>query len=137
MPTNIEQFNKTLTEFGKSIPLELFPNFHRKIVLQFLVGVVVRTPVDTGRARGNWNVNIGSPSSRLKSERGFTSADEVGRIVEQAEKDLKELAPFEVVYVTNNVIYIKFLDRGSSKQAPIGMVAITLAEIESQLLGVT
>ena len=42
---------------------------------------------------------------------------------------LKKLKPYKVVFISNNVDYIEFLEEGSSKQAPNGMVAVTVEEL--------
>lgn len=39
----------------------------------------------------------------------------------------------EPVFITNNLHYVIYLEHGSSKQAPQGMVAVTLAEVEAGL----
>jgi hypothetical protein len=42
---------------------------------------------------------------------------------------LSKLGPFQVVFVSNNVEYISYLDEGSSDQAPEGMTELTMAEL--------
>ena len=39
----------------------------------------------------------------------------------------------EPAWITNNLFYVIYLEHGSSKQAPNGMVAISLAEVESNV----
>jgi hypothetical protein len=39
----------------------------------------------------------------------------------------------EPAWVTNNLFYVIYLEHGSSKQAPQGMVAITLTEVENNV----
>ncbi|WP_429820275.1 hypothetical protein [Ensifer sp. B1-9] len=42
--------------------------------------------------------------------------------------------PFQAIFITNNLPYATALEAGHSKQAPIGMVAVTFAELESMLV---
>lgn len=80
--------------------------------------LVARTPVDTGKASSNWNVADGEPDTTVT--------------------DATSPPPFQppsvtigpVYYTTNSVPYIVFLEHGSSKQAPAGMVTLTAAELE-------
>ena len=42
---------------------------------------------------------------------------------------LTGLPAFSVVWLSNNLDYILFLEEGSSRQAPQGMVAVTVQEL--------
>lgn len=99
----------------------------QKVAMQVLTGVVLKTPVDTGRARGGWQLDIGDYSGtpeRLDPTGAAVFAD--------AARKLGALKFGERVVIGNNVHYITYLEEGSSKQAPQGMVAITLAEVAGQ-----
>jgi len=80
----------------------------------------MKTPVDTGRARGNWQLTIDDPAVLEKYS---------DRPIEEGMATLKTLGIFQVVFITNNVPYIVYLEKGSSSQAPNGMVEITLQEL--------
>ena len=41
------------------------------------------------------------------------------------------------VFITSALDYIKYLDQGSSQQAPAGMVNITIAELEAEVEFIT
>lgn len=99
----------------------------RKVTLDLFARVVRRTPVDTGRARGNWQVGINSVP------RGETGAGSEGKVaakavVGAATADAIRAKMGDRVFIVNSVPYIFRLERGSSKQAPAGMVTITLRE---------
>lgn len=108
--------------------------------------IVKRTPVDTGRARANWNVSKGQvdPSTTENTQASVTLSK-----VPVAEES-------EDYYISNNLSYIKTLEyggypnppkRGSydkkkkrwvkksangfSKQAPNGMVGVTMADAQN------
>lgn len=93
--------------------------------------VVRRTPVDTGRARGNWQIGTGScpdgviariDKRPLGEDPGY---DEKGNA---RAFDGKQ----SVVYIANNLPYIEALEDGHSQaQAPAGMVSVTVGEFEA------
>ncbi|MCU0943703.1 MAG: HK97 gp10 family phage protein [Hydrogenophaga sp.] len=96
----------------------------RAAALDALGAIVQRTPVDTGRARANWQVTIGAPAGGT-----VTTLDPSGALARA--KALGALASFKggsSVFIVNNLPYILPLEYGSSKQAPAGMVRITLRE---------
>ncbi len=87
-------------------------------------GIVMRTPVLTGRARGNWDATIGAPSEEF-GERVF-GGSVTGEPVTAAEKSeidgitsQLEALPLgsQVSYITNNLNYIIPLEKGSSPKA--------------------
>lgn len=100
----------------------------RKITMEAFRGVVLKTPVDTGRARANWSPSIGAPTTasypkkRAKTGRSSISA---------ARKATFDWNCIGSIFLCNNLPYIVALEYGSSKQAPAGMVWVTLSEISS------
>jgi len=126
MSREIEQFNKEIDEFAKSIQDEAMTML-RKIVLEALRRLVMKTPVDTGRARGGWQVTIGSPAEGQTGKQ-----DKEGReTIAKGLPALKDFDPYQIVWISNNVDYIEFLEHGSSEQAPAGMLAITVEELRT------
>ena len=100
----------------------------QKIALQILEGVVNMNPVLTGRSRGNWQVTIGSPAS---SEINVTDKDG-GATITSGSQIIQTITELGAVYITNNVPYIIELEKGTSTQAPQGMVQVTLDRLGSQ-----
>jgi hypothetical protein len=123
--TNLNQFNRKVSKFAERIPREKVPLFIKKISLEALRRVVQKTPVDTGRARGGWQVTFNQPS---KSPTGNTDPSGSGTISAGASK-INQLNKPAAVFITNNVEYIIYLEDGTSDQAPKGMVAITIQEL--------
>jgi len=95
--------------------------------------IVLATPVDTGRARANWLVAVGSPSSdsfefdggeaaatnqALEQGRGAIDAFKLGR---------------GAIFITNNLPYIQRLEDGWSQKAPDGMIEAGLSAARRQL----
>jgi len=128
METNIAQFNKELDDFAKKVP-DKVTIIQKKVVLEALRRLVMRTPVDTGRARGNWQVTIAEPA-----ENQVEVTDKEGdSTIAKGLAALTGLPDYQVVWISNNVNYIEFLEHGSSKQAPEGMLAITVEELRNWL----
>lgn len=104
----------------------------RALFFVLLGKVILKTPVDTGRARGGWGAGIDELGIRGVPEQGSPAYEEG-----------KALSEFRVdstgntirLSVTNNVEYIEFLEAGTSTQAPFGMVRISIRELEEKLGG--
>ena len=102
----------------------------RKVALEIFRGVVMKTPVDTGRAKGNWQVSIGTPATGIaewtdKTPEGHLSSESLAKITREVESwDGAKVA----IYLSNNLAYIERLENGYSGQSPTGMVRVTLRE---------
>lgn len=118
-------FSLDLKRFSKSIEVDLL-TARRKITLDLLAKMTMRTPVDTGRARMSWVVSDDEPSSYVAAE-GQGDATSGGKIEAAFTK------PFGRSVITNNLPYIRRLEFGHSGQAPQGMVRVSIAEIKSEL----
>ena len=130
MTTNVIQFNAALTRATKKINGDI-QKFIKQICLETFKRIIMRTPVDTGRARGNWQVEIAKPASGTVEEGMWDAVFETGAA------KLAMIPPFSVVHLTNNVAYIYYLEYvRPSKQFPQGMVEITLQEIKTWLRSV-
>lgn len=92
------------------------------VAMEVDAGVRAKTPVDTGNARASWNTSLNEPVYREQPAIGHPgNASAVAGMTKP-----------EVVYVTNSAEYISALENGHSKQAPQGMVALTIAEVEAK-----
>lgn len=115
----------------------------RKLALEALERVVNKTPVGNpdfwknpppegyvgGRARGNWFVSIGEAGTEVTTEvdaNGDVTVARGGAVI----GTYKNVKGFPQIVIYNNVPYINRLENGySERQAPAGMVAITVAEL--------
>jgi hypothetical protein len=100
----------------------------RRIVSGILRKVVLKSPVDTGRFRGNWQVGVDTrPSGEV------SGTDKSGsKTIAEGIASIPEQAAGHVYYVQNNLPYAQALEDGHSTQSPPGnMVAGTVAEFES------
>jgi hypothetical protein len=118
----------------------------KSIVFELLKKIVMRTPVDTGRAAGNWSVSQWTPGTEIDEGTGREYAiAKIGKV---------SFKPAEGVYwIYNNLPYIEVLEfglyhdkmgplregqarktvGGFSIQAPAGMVRVSLAEMDVEV----
>lgn len=96
----------------------------QKIALEVFSRVILRSPVDTGRFRGNWQVGIGNvPAGTLELE------DKTGRAtINKAQAAALSLEAGQSITLVNNLPYAQRLEDGYSSQAPAGMVALTVQD---------
>ncbi len=99
----------------------------RKIALELFSRVILKTPVDTGRARANWQVSIGSlPNGTLQLE------DKTGQAtISAATARTAGVEAGDVIYLSNNLPYAERLEDGYSLQAPAGMVSLSVQEFQA------
>ncbi len=132
MPTNLQNFNKELTKAADKIHGDI-KKFHRQVCLEVLKRIVLRTPVDTGRARGNWQVEFGVPATGVLEVSGSEEAMTDLSIAKGITK-LSDIPQFSLVHITNNVSYIYYLEYvRTSPQHASGMVEVTLTEMTQWL----
>lgn len=107
-PLNAAAFAKAVTESIATVPRELVTQVAAKLALLALTRVVERTPVDTGRLRGAWQVTIGQPAS---TETG--SRDPRGEsTVQNGQKTILEAPPFAKTIIANPVPYAQLIEFG-------------------------
>ncbi len=132
MPTNLAQFNAELTASEKKINGD-FKKFHQQVIAELFKRIVLRTPVDTGRARGNWQIELGGPAQGTL-EVIDKSGD--GTILKEIAK-LGDIPPFSLVHISNNLQYISYLEYDKrSPQAPEGFLEISLTEMVMWISGI-
>jgi hypothetical protein len=99
----------------------------RKIALDVFKRVITKSPVDTGRFRGNWQVAIGSiPDGTLE-----INDKEGTATISHVEAETLKLRAGEIITLVNNLPYARPLEYGHSKQAPAGMVRTTVEEFNA------
>ncbi len=99
----------------------------RKAALAVDATVVLATPVDTGRARSNWQVNLnsaadGSIEPYAPGKSGSTAGTNAQAALDQGKQVIGTAQPTQAIHITNNLPYIGRLNDGSSAQAPAGFV---------------
>lgn len=89
--------------------------------------VINLTPIDTGRALSNWNAGIDSPDDTYRE----TEDPLDNRTSTRLAAEFQGLRFGQKAYITNATPHIPFLEYGSSRQAPSGMVRVTLARLDN------
>ena len=134
---NAKHFSIDLTRWGVSLEKEQAPKFIRKIALDLLRKVTMKSPVDTGRFRANWMVGIGAadestidePTSKRGKIKYKNDAVSRGSRVLGGYRDIAQGA----VHISNNLPYASPLENGHSGQAPLGILGISVEEINAAL----
>ena len=88
----------------------------RATALILLRDVVLSTPVDTGRARGNWLVDVNS----FRMETLEVQDKSGGQTIQQGATKIGEARAqkYPTITLSNNLPYISRLNQGWSQQAP-------------------
>jgi hypothetical protein len=115
--------------------------------IRMVSGLLQMTPVDTGRARGNWQSSAGAPAvgtiegfPKSTRKRGDTpsAADFIGGPPTPTEQEaaaagLSGLAFGQTSYITNNLPYIAILNDGGVNRVAHHMVERAVANVRSVL----
>lgn len=100
-----------------------------KIGIDLWRGIVLKTPVDTGRARASWNMSWDTPDGSVPPDGSY---DDMPSLPNPG-----VTMTGETLHVSSNLHYIEYLEEGKpgpgSDQAPQGMVKVTLEEIKNHL----
>jgi hypothetical protein len=133
---NLQVFGKRVKKIAK----EMEDKLNRKMMglaITIQQALVLSTPVDTGRARANWQVTLDTPAKNEVEASGGNAhvgfvRDEAGRFtkrfpsaqeaIARAQATLAHRRPEQNIFISNNVPYIKRLNEGWSAQAPAGFV---------------
>lgn len=134
----------------------------RAVALQMDREVVLKTPVDTGRARANWAVELNGLPENYNLKSGTRTGTRVGDrtpALGEARQVIRRAKAGDTIYIVNGLPYIRVLEygeypsppkRGSrvkgryvvksqggySRQAPQGMVRITVERFQ-EIVGAT
>lgn len=96
------------------------------IAMFCLRGIVRKSPVDTGRFRSNWQVSKNVPRTTQLNLTKETQAATIAR--GQRTIETFDLKNDSMIIIQNNLPYANRLENGWSKQAPNGMVGLTVNE---------
>ncbi|NMZ77476.1 HK97 gp10 family phage protein [Pseudomonas nitroreducens] len=97
----------------------------RTATIDFFSGTVKDTPVDTGRARGNWVTTTDKPAQGEINREDKSGSSVISEIVAKTPEGAGQ-----ETFMSNSLPYIDKLEYGSSKQAPNGMVRRNLARVQ-------
>lgn len=110
------QFKKTIAKAKSKNEL-----FFSKLIVEADKRLVAKSPVDTGRFKSNWRVGNGGVNTLTTASTGEpNNAPEINSIKING----------QTIHLTNSLPYANRLEYGWSKQAPSGMVRLTLTELQ-------
>lgn len=90
----------------------------RETINEVAQSVIALSPVDTGRFRSNWYYYLEAPGREYRPEIYTTyQVNNLDTVPKQAARGTH--------YIVNRTPYGPFLERGSSDQAPQGMLVLT------------
>jgi hypothetical protein len=129
MASNIQQFDLALKRWGDEMVPGRALQFQRAVCLEALRRVVLMSPVDKGRFRGNWQCSVGAPAAGVLEVEDKSGGPTItaGMVVVAA---LDRPGWF---WIVNNVPYAVALERGHSRQAPAGVLAVTAEGLRAWL----
>ena len=114
------KFSLALDQFGIKV-LANTDKVRRASILELFQLVVMSTPVDTGRLRGNWQASVNTPILTETARKDPAGSAVVAEVL----ANMGGLP--DAVYFTNNLPYAEAIEYGHSKQAPEGMVRKNVA----------
>lgn len=103
------------------------------VTISLFNAIIRDTPVDTGRARGDWQTTVDNPASG-QNER--TDNTKKGRDGGPSQAEVVANTPEkagQVTFLTNNLPYVEDLEKGTSQQSPEGMVIRNMDRIQTNL----
>jgi hypothetical protein len=121
---DLREFAKQIRLLGKAVE-ENADTLVRKTALAIDTGVVMATPVKTGRARANWRVQAGSMNPETLPPPSSPGAG-VSAALAEALTAVAEYRGEGEIHISNNLPYIHRLNAGSSTQAPEGFVELAV-----------
>jgi hypothetical protein len=131
---NLFRFEAGLQDFARRVEIDVGV-VTRRVVLDVHNKIVLRTPVDTGRARASWGIEPRGFGEYVMPKGTSLSAANAASMAQRQQSKLGAGSrnPYTPWWIFNNLPYIVELEYGSSKQAPAGMVRVALAEVSAGL----
>lgn len=115
--------NNLISDLNRGITREVV-----RLALEIHATVVPRTPVDTGWARANWTISVGTFPENPFGER--IRGEGVRQAVADSNLVTSRILAYNLtlgdVYILNNVPYIGDLNEGTSRQAPAMFVEMAI-----------
>jgi len=122
--TNTKEFKKAIKRFSKKTDIAV-DIVIKRLAFEVFAGVVEKTPVDVGYARGAWNISANKPDLSIPDPPEKNAAKDSYPM-----PTIDSLPSATRYYITNNLPYIQALEAGHSKQMDKGhMVSRTINDV--------
>jgi hypothetical protein len=129
MELETKEFNAHVQQMMKKYPKSAQVVL-KKFALDLLRRIVMNTPVDTGRARAAWYPSMVALGLTVPLATGDTKAESIAKgKTEGSYKDRTRGPGLRYIDLINAVKYIIYLEYGYSKQAPYGMVRLSMRQL--------
>lgn len=116
-------FSDQLKAFAEKAKVDM-ETVVRKTVLDLQGGVVLRSPVRSGRFRSNWMVGIGTMDKTT-----VDTKDKTGQVsIDRVQPAMAQWAPGAAIFITSHLPYAMRIEYGWSDQAPGGVVRLTVQD---------
>ena len=122
-------FTLDLSKFAEKVKGRI-NDVNRAAVMLAAQGLVMKSPVDSGRFRGNWMFGYGAPNATTTESVDPAGGATLGKI----QGAVQVVKAGNVCYVSNSLPYADRLEHGWSKQAPAGMIRTTFAELPDAVM---
>jgi hypothetical protein len=101
--------------------------FVRAFALDGMTRLIDKTPRKTARAANNWNFSTGAPRLENLPEGEYPQSGSIALL--KADGETAKAKAGDTLFLTNCLPYIPALEDGHSKQAPAGMIGVTVVEL--------
>lgn len=106
-----------------------FQLFYKKFTIDLQTAVIQKTPVDQGQLHWNWFIGNAAPSNAFAEH---TGNDKSGAIARNTALINSLNINGQVIYISNSLPYAHRIEyEGWSKQAPAGMLRVSVSESQS------
>lgn len=131
MPSNIRAFELAIDQFVGVELEEMLQARVTAVALEAMKSLMQMTPVDTGRAKGNWQLTLGafpgaSWDEGKKDDSKEGSAPKAGQVVLDA---MQDWTVGRFIWMHNGVPYITFLNDGTDRIKAIMMLERTVERL--------
>lgn len=128
----MRDFNDDVEEISRTTQTDA-----KEVMIETLRQIQMASPVHMGRFRASNQLGIDSRPT-TESPDGLTKAEYYQLYLEELAKAKATLSPRKLkdgdkIYVTNNLAYAEALEEGHSKQAPLGIYAVTIDMMRREL----
>jgi hypothetical protein len=130
MADDWDTFLVGLQDDGRSVERTVL-DATQALAFEAVRGVVLLTPIVSGRLRGNWQVTTNAPAE------GFDDSkrDESGQpTIAAGEAVIERAKPYEPIWLHNGVPYATYVETGTERMQPRAMVARTIERLRGMRL---
>jgi HK97 gp10 family phage protein len=130
MRDDIRKFESDLTAFAKALDITVAKSVE-KIAEALLEKIVGNTPNHTGRAQGNWNVSINTLDTSIDTKISGSTEEMLALVRSRFARVKGQIRASDIVYITNSLYYVMYLEHGTNKMRPFAMVSRSIEEVKT------